>query len=66
MDDILDALAADKCSVDDTASRCHEDVQSLFSVQLRFANADKEMKHIFGVGRGCSLAGDTVAFCAVC
>ena len=55
MDDILDALAADKWRVDDATSSCNDVVQSLFSVQLQFANADKEMKRIFGVGPRSSL-----------
>ncbi|CAI5730404.1 unnamed protein product [Hyaloperonospora brassicae] len=52
VDDILDALAADKWRVDDATSSCNDVVQSLFSVQLQFANADKEMKRIFGVKHG--------------
>ncbi|KAG1707340.1 hypothetical protein DVH05_026532 [Phytophthora capsici] len=54
VDDILDALAAeaDNLSVDEATSIRNEQEQSLFGVQLKFANADKEMKRIFGVKEG--------------
>lgn len=51
VDDILDALAAEagELSVDEATSIRNEQEQSLFGVELKFANADKEMKRIFGV-----------------
>ncbi|CAI5705308.1 unnamed protein product [Peronospora effusa] len=51
VDDILDTLAteASNLSVDNVMSVRNEQEQSLFGVQLKFANADKEMKRIFGV-----------------
>ncbi|POM76342.1 Hypothetical protein PHPALM_6428 [Phytophthora palmivora] len=54
VDDILDALAAEagNLSVDEATSIRNEQEQSLFGVQLKFANADKEMKRIFGVKEG--------------
>ncbi|KAF4041290.1 Transcriptional repressor TCF25 [Phytophthora infestans] len=54
VDDILDALAAESgnLSVDEATSIRNEQEQSLFGVQLKFANADKEMKRIFGVKEG--------------
>ncbi|KAL4161857.1 hypothetical protein PRNP1_002408 [Phytophthora ramorum] len=54
VDDILDALAAEagNLSVDEAAAIRNENEQSLFGVQLKFANADKEMKRIFGVKEG--------------
>ena len=54
VDDILDTLTAEagNLSVGNVISVRNEQEQSLFGVQLKFANADKEMKRIFGVGRG--------------
>ncbi|KAG7390586.1 hypothetical protein PHYPSEUDO_007526 [Phytophthora pseudosyringae] len=54
VDDILDALVAEagNVSVDEASSIRNEQEQSLFGVQLKFANADKEMKRIFGVKEG--------------
>ncbi|CAI5739673.1 unnamed protein product [Peronospora destructor] len=54
VDDILDTLAAEagNLSVDKVMAVRNEQEQSLFSVQLKFANADKEMKRIFGVRDG--------------
>ncbi|KAG2531334.1 hypothetical protein JM16_001094 [Phytophthora kernoviae] len=51
VDEILDALAAEasELSVEGATSIRNEQEQSLFGVQLKFANADKEMKRIFGV-----------------
>ncbi|KAE9359398.1 hypothetical protein PF008_g2281 [Phytophthora fragariae] len=54
VDDILDALAAEagNVSVDEATSMRNTQEQSIFGVQLKFANADKEMKRIFGVKEG--------------
>ncbi|OWY93693.1 hypothetical protein PHMEG_00036819, partial [Phytophthora megakarya] len=54
VDDILDALAAEagNLSVDEATSIRNEQEQTLLGVQLKFANADKEMKRIFGVKEG--------------
>ncbi|CAI5714313.1 unnamed protein product [Peronospora destructor] len=54
VDDILDTLAAEagNLNVDKVMTVCNEQEQSLFSVQIKFANADKEMKRIFGVKDG--------------
>ncbi|CAH0514222.1 unnamed protein product [Peronospora belbahrii] len=54
VDDILDTLAAEagNLSVDEVASVRNEQEQSLFGVQLKYANADKEMKRILGVKEG--------------
>ncbi|KAG7401803.1 hypothetical protein PHYBOEH_010266 [Phytophthora boehmeriae] len=54
VDEILDALAAEagELSVEEATSIRNENEQSLFGVQLKFANADKEMKRIFGVKEG--------------
>ncbi|KAF1328305.1 hypothetical protein FI667_g6910, partial [Globisporangium splendens] len=51
VDDILDALAAEasNVSVEVATSMRNQHESSLFSVQLGFVNADKEMKRIFGV-----------------
>lgn len=51
MDEILNALAAEagNLSVEVATSLRNESENSLFSVQLGFINADKEMKRIFGV-----------------
>ncbi|CAH0486974.1 unnamed protein product [Peronospora farinosa] len=51
VDDILDTLATkgSNLSVDNVMSVRNEQKQSLLGVQLKFANADKEMKRIFGV-----------------
>lgn len=58
MDDILDALAAEASNlgVSEATSIRNEQEQSLFGVQLKFANADKEMKRIFGVSLGLGVA----------
>ncbi|TYZ58865.1 hypothetical protein PybrP1_000501 [[Pythium] brassicae (nom. inval.)] len=50
VDDILDALAAQAGGVRVTAQR-NASESALFSVQLGFINADKEMKRIFGTTR---------------
>ncbi|KAL7686624.1 putative transcription factor 25 [Plasmopara halstedii] len=51
LDDIFNAVLAEagNLSVEDATSTRNEQEQSLFGVQLKFANADKEMKRIFGV-----------------
>ncbi|RLN20842.1 hypothetical protein BBJ28_00000992 [Nothophytophthora sp. Chile5] len=50
VDDILDALAAEagNLSCEAATSVRNEHEQTLLGVQLKFANADKEMKRIFG------------------
>jgi hypothetical protein len=51
VDDLLDELAArtSVISVETATSTYHSQEHALFRVQLAFANADKEMKRIFGV-----------------